>query len=199
MKRLIIKTAAITVAAIIVITTAAYFLIAIFSPKTLATGWKAVGNYEFSLKYYEKQYQKTETLEDLAELCGALDAKNDSGRTEKYLAIFTAKEDFSKYCEKEDEKGGFKMTAYEYYYGRYTVAAFYKNGIKAAVDIAKSAFGNKYTENNSFYILLIEVETLGSSEGKAISSAVSSIKTRLSDAKQKEYAARDIELADSLT
>lgn len=201
MKKLVIKTVAITIAAIVFLTTAVYFLMAFVSPKVLADSWKAVGNYTFSVKYYEKQYQKSKSLEDLASLCANLDAKNDSARSLKYFVEFTGNEGFSDYCKREDEKaqGGFKSSAYEYYYGRYTISAYYVNGIDSAVSISKKAFSSNYTEYNSFYVLLLEVETLSSGEGQKISSEVTAIKSRLSDAKQREYAQRDIELANSIT
>lgn len=200
MKRLVIKTVVITIAAIVVLTTAAYFLTAFISPKTLADGWKSVGNYTFSVKYYEKQYQKTENIEDLANLCIILDVKGDNVRAVKYLKLLTEREDFVKYCENKDAEGGFKMTTYEYYYGRYTVATYWMKGIDSAVDIAKRVFGSngKYTENNSFYILLTEVETLSKSEAEKISSEIAAIKVRLTDSTQREYAARDIEYANSI-
>lgn len=198
MKRLVIKTVAITLAAIIVLTTATYFLIAFISPKTLADGWKAVGNYNFSVKYYEKQYKKTGSIDDLADLCLVLNIKNDGSRAVEYLTALTGKEDFSKYCEKKDAERGFKMTTYEYFYGRLTVATYSTKGIDSAVNVAKAAFGSNYTENNSFYVLLTEVETLSKSEGEKIASAITLIRIKLTDETQKGYAERDIGYANDI-
>ena len=196
MKKLVIQTVAITVAAIIVLMAAIYLTLALFFPKTLAVCWKDVGSYSLSAKYYEKQYDKSEDTADLAVLCVYLDAKNDSNRAAKYLKLFTENENFNARCEKEDREGGFKYTAYEYYYGKYTVAEFYANKIDAAITVAKKAVSTGYTENNAFYILLIDAEDLTIEDRGAIASAITEIKSGLTDA-EKQIADRDITFANS--
>ena len=200
MKRLVIKTVVITVAAILVLMAAVYLTLALFFPKTLAACWKDVGNYSLSAKYYEKQYEKSADYGDLATLCVYLDAKNDGVRTAEYLKLFTENGGFSARCEAEDLNGGFKYTAYEYYYGKYAVAEFYARNIDAAVAVAKKAVGAAagYTENNAFYVLLIEADGLTANDKNAIKAAVTEIKGGLTDSKQIGYADRDIGYADSL-
>lgn len=196
MKKLVIKTVAITVAAIIVLMAAIYLTFALFFPKTLASAWKDMGNYAIAAKYYEKQYGKSEDVDDLAELCVYLDEKDDSARTAKYLKLFTEDENFNARCELEDEKGGFKYTAYEYYYGKYAVAEFYANKIAAAIAVATKAVSAGYTENNAFYVLLLEKENLTESDRDAIVSAITEIKSGLTD-EEKQIADKDIEFANA--
>ena len=198
MKNLVVKTAAVTLAAIIVLIVAVYLIFALAFPKTLAEGFKAIGSYSLSVKYYEKQYKKSGGTADLAVLCVVLNEKSDSARAVKYLGALTESEDFAVYCAGEDEHGGFKMTAYEFYYGKYTVAEFYENGIDAAITAAKKAVAAGYTENNAFYVLLVDADTLGAQGGQAVSSAVTEIKSGLTEQEQIDYAQRDIDLANSL-
>ena len=201
MKKLVLKTVAITVGAILSLMAAIYFVISLVSPKTLAGFWKDLGSYSVAAKYYERQYNKSGTVDDLSELCVYLDAKRDGVRTAKYLKLFTESDKFSERCAQEDERGGFKYTAYEYYYGKYTVAEFYANKIEGAIVVAKQAVstGTGYSEHNAFYVLLIDAEDLSASDGNAISAAVTEIKSGLTDATQIGYADRDIGLANSIT
>ena len=196
MKKLVIKTVAITVAAIIVLMAAIYLTFALAFPKTLANCWKDVGNYSIAAKYYEKQYDKSGDLDDLAELCVYLDAKTDGVKAAKYLKLLTENENFNARCEQEDKKGGFKYTAYEYYYGKYAVAEFYANKIDAAITVAKSAVSKGYTENNAFRVLLLDAEDLTESDRGAIVSAINEIYGGLTDA-EKQIADRDINFANS--
>ena len=198
MKNLVLKTVAITVTAIIVILAGAYLILALAFPKTLAEGYDAIGSYSLSVKYYEKQYNKSGDIADLAALCVKSDVKADASRAVKYLAELTESEDFSAYCEREDKNGGFKMTAYEFYYGRYTVATFFESGVAAAITVAEKAVSAGYTENDAFYILLLDAETLSASDGIAVKAAITGIKSRLTDATEQGYAERDIALADGL-
>lgn len=196
MKKLVIKTVAITVAAIIVLMAAIYLTFALAFPKTLAKAWKDVGNYSIAAKYYEKQYDKSGDLDDLAKLCVYLDAKTDGVKAAKYLKLLTENENFNARCESEDHKGGFKYTAYEYYYGKYAVAEFYANKIDAAITVAKSAVSKGYTENNAFRVLLLDAEDLTESDRGAIVSAINEIYGGLTDA-EKQIADRDINFANS--
>lgn len=196
MKKLVIKTVAITVAAIIVLMAAIYLTFALAFPKTLANAWKDMGNYSLAAKYYEKQYDKSEDTDDLAWLCVYLDAQKDSERTAKYLKLFTENENFNARCEREDREGGFKYTAYEYYYGKYTVAEFYANSINAAIAVATKAISAGYTENNAFSVLLLEKENMTDDDRGAIVSAIETIKDGLTDA-EKQIADRDINFANA--
>ena len=197
MKNLVLKTVAITLAVIIAVAAALYFSVALFSPKTLAKIWDSAGNYSVAVKYYEKQYEKSGDISDLAILCAKLDAKNDSARAVKYFAQFTANSEFSAFCERQDTGNEFKMTSYEYYYGTYTVAEYYENGLSFAIIVAKKAVSKGYTKHNAFYVLLSEAETLTKADGEKIADEITGLKDDLSDA-EKEIAEHDITIALSI-
>lgn len=198
MKKLVLKTVAITFAALVAACAAIYAFVAFVSPKTLAKFWANAGNYSYSVKYYEKQYEKSETVSDLATLCAKIDVKDDSARAVKYLAIFTDNEEFTAFCDEEDKNGGYTMTSYEYYYGMYSVAEYYESGIIAAVNVAKRAVEKEYSDNNAFYIIMSEVKGLTENDGKTIAETISEIKDNITDTAQRAYAERDENYAKSI-
>lgn len=193
MKNLVLKTVVLTFIAVIAVFLTVYGCFASFAPKSLASVWADLGNYGISIKYYEKQYEKTDNIDDLATLCSKTDEKNDSERAVKYLALLTEKEDFSEFCAQND--GG---KTYEFYYGKYAVAAFYKADVEAAIKVAKLAVKNGYTAHNAFYTLIVSADALTKADGTAIAAAVTEIKSNLTDEKQIGYAERDIKLADEI-
>ena len=196
MKNLVLKTVIMTFTVIITVIAVIYACFAIFSPKTLAKFWENAGNYSVSVKYYEKQYEKSGDIVDLANLCAKLDVKSDSKKAVKYLAVFTDSENFTEFCEKEDKAGGYKFTSYEYYYGIFTVANYYENGLNAATDTAKKAVKEGYTDRNAFFVLLSETP-LTKEDGNIIKTEISAIKETLSDG-EKGFAERDIKIADAI-
>ena len=197
MKNLVLKTVIMTFTVIITVIAVIYACFALFSPKTLAKFWEDAGNYSVSVKYYEKQYEKSGDIADLANLCAKLEVKSDSKRAAKYLAIFTDDENFSAFCEQEDKAGGYKFTSYEYYYGIFTVANFYENGLSVAIGTAKKAVQAGYTEHNAFYVLLSETP-LTKEDGTIIKAEISVIKETLSKDTEKGFAERDIKIADAI-
>ena len=196
MKNLVLKTVIMTFTVIITVIAVIYACFAIFSPKTLAKFWEDAGNYSVSVKYYEKQYEKSGDIADLANLCAKLEVKSDSKRAAKYLAIFTDDENFSAFCEQEDKAGGYKFTSYEYYYGSYVVASYYESGIASAISVAKKAVQAGYTEHNAFYVLLSETP-LTKDDGIIIAAEISGIKETLSGGAE-SFAERDITIAHAI-
>ena len=116
MKKLVIKTAVITLASILVALAITFGAFAMFAPRSLAVFFDGVGNYSASVFFYEKQYLKTENFSDLVELVNELDDANDSERAQKYLGILIAHEDFENFCA---NKKIFGVPYAEYYNGRY--------------------------------------------------------------------------------
>jgi len=113
-----------------------------------------VGVYSLSVKYYEKQYKKTEGLKDLLTLCLKLDEYEDCEVSAKYLKIFTEGESFSDICSIEDGEKSYGVKAYDYYYGKYAVSEYLSNGVSSAIEVAKVSQKNGYTRHNPYYVLL---------------------------------------------
>lgn len=204
MKKLVIKTASITVAAIIIVALAAYFLTAAFSPKTIAEFYDKSGNYSKSVKYYAKQYKKTADFDDLKILCDKLDDKEDSERAAKYLGLFIECEEFFAFCNEQGNLGGGSLeviSAGDYYRGRYVVAVFYAQGINSAANEAKTITEKVgFSQNDAFYILITECgEFLDENAKTYVSECIESLSATIENGdKQKQYAERDLDLFDLL-
>ena len=198
MAKLVLKTVLITLAAMIITLAVVYFCLALAFPKALAKGWEAVGSYDLSIKYYEKQYEATEKIADLSAVCVKVDAEKDAARAVKYLKILTESAEFSDLCTKEtDTAVDYGFTAYEIYFGKYAIAAYYKDGIAAAVNVATIATQNEYTKYNAFYVMLINIKTFSEEDGQAIITAVSEIREGLNQ-EHKVFADRDISMANAI-
>ena len=140
-----------------------YFIVALVSPVSVANFWDGVGAYSLSVKYYEKQYEKTGSSGDLSALCLKVDEYDDFKTAALYLKIFTESEDFILLCEREDSRTELKVGAYDYYYGKYAVAEYYDKGVNAAIAVAQVSQNAGYTRYNPYYVLLND-EKLGVSE-----------------------------------
>ena len=88
MKKVILKTASITLAAVIVAALIGYGVFALFFPYNLASFYRGAANYDLALKYSERGYLKSKNhdLNDLLIVVyDAIDAKNNE-KIEKYAA-----------------------------------------------------------------------------------------------------------------
>ena len=196
MGRVVVKTVVLTLVSLIAVFFLGYGSFAVSSPKSLAKAWSNLGNYDYAIKYYEKQYEKSESISDLAILCDKLNEKEDSARSVKYLALLTQDEGFASFCAEQDVNGGYDFTAYEFYCGKYASAVCFNSGINDAVSVAKkSVQSGGYTKYNAFYALL-GVETLTAADGAVIKDEIQSL-TGLSTSEQ-AFASRDVAIADSI-
>ncbi len=154
LKKTVFYTATITLAVAIAVIFAVYFIIAAVSPITVAKFWDNTGAYALSVKYYERQYEKTDDDSDLAELCLKLNEYEDSVKAATYCEILTGKEGYSEFCQKIDAEKKYSYKTYDYYYGKYAVAEYLKNGMASAILVAEASQYNGYTEYNPYYVLL---------------------------------------------
>ena len=197
MGRVIVKTVVLTLMSFFAVFFLGYGSFAVSSPKSLAKAWSNMGNYDLSIKYYEKQYEKSENISDLTVLCDKLNEKEDSARSVKYLELLTQDEGFAAFCTEQDVSGGYDFTAYEFYYGKYASAICFNSGINDAVSVAKkSVQSGGYTKYNAFYILL-GVETLTAADGAVIKDVITQLEPGLSTSEQ-AFASRDVAIADSI-
>ena len=154
MKKLVLKTALITLCSIIALLGILYGVFALFFPKTLAKTFEALGSDNAAIRYYEKQYEKTEDLQDLITLCAKLDVYEDTERAEKYLTILVAKPGFYSTCLDSDVSG--QISNEEYFEGKWVVATYLKDGIERGIEKALYSIRNgnyRYSEYNPFHIL----------------------------------------------
>jgi hypothetical protein len=122
LKKLVIKTVLITVASLIGVMVITFGAMAIFAPRSVAGFFDGVGSYSASVFFYEKEYKKTDDIEDLVVIIGKACANDDNERAEKYVKELLERDDFSSYCAEcdKDLKQG-DMTTEEYYNVLYKV------------------------------------------------------------------------------
>ncbi|MCQ2387076.1 MAG: hypothetical protein MJ066_01340 [Clostridia bacterium] len=189
MSKIIIKSALITFVSVIALFLAVYFCVGIFSPLSIAKSYDKLGNYDISVKYYEKQYKKTQKIEDLAFLCEKLDEKNVNKKGESkavyYLDKLLSCENYVSFCQEKD-KNSRGITAKEFFDGKYVVSIYYESGIENALEKATLIIGEDYTEYNPFYILISEIgDNISKEESEKIRNSINS---------NNEFAKRDLQL-----
>ncbi len=159
MKNLVLKTVAITLACVIGLTALLFGIFALFIPKPLANTFDKLGWYSWSMHYYEKQFERTEDVEDLYTLCLKVDEKTDSVRAEKYLGILVKKDGFRNFCLSKDGKNT-SITTEEYLEAKYVNAVYRNSGIDKALEQAKICVThqgtNGYTVYNPYYMLITD-------------------------------------------
>ena len=154
MKKLVIKTALITLASIVALMAILFGVFALFFPKTLATSFDKAGSYGASMYFYEKQYEKSSSMDDLYTLCVKVNPYTDGQRAEKYLTEFAEKSNFYSYCRNLDS--GEVVSNEEYFEGKLVTVLYLKGGVDAGIPKAIQFIreGNKkYTEYNPFFML----------------------------------------------
>lgn len=155
MKKLVIKTALITIACLLVLAILIYGILAIFSPKTLATVYQNFGNDSLSVKYTEKQYNKTKDIEDLYLLCVKLDYERDSEKTEEYTAILTSLTEYNGFCKEKDNEVGSVIKTHELIEGKFVCAVYKNGGIEKTVETAKGLICEEYSKYNCINTFII--------------------------------------------
>lgn len=147
MKKLVIKTASITLASIILFVGVLFGALAIFTPKTLGKFFDGMGGEDTAIFFYEKQYNKKQRNEDLFVLVDKLNAYDDEEKTYKYSKILIENVEFS------------SLSDAEFYYGKFAVSAVecgkIEDGLKKSVQFIKD---NGYTTHNPLRTIIFDSE-----------------------------------------
>lgn len=154
LKKLIVKTAIITLACVLGLILLTFGALAIFSPVTLANVFDKTGSYSASVYFYEKNYQNSGDIDDLALLTIKIDQDLDGEKAEEYLAKLVRHEDFIEFCA--SEQGG-EVFNKQFYVGNYAVVLVKNSKLIDAIDVAEIfVLENGYTDFNPYSVLLIE-------------------------------------------
>ena len=159
MRKLVIKTVAITLAIIIAIGAAFYLSLSAFNPSILGNGYFNMNNAELSLKYSEKAYEKSCDISDLATLTERSIIFEDDNRTIKYAVLFINDKGYQTLIES-------KSDGYHHYIVSKLCEAQYNKGDKSVA--ISTAFTNTldYVAYNPIHKLILiainsrDVETL---------------------------------------
>lgn len=156
MKKLILKTTAITLASIIGASLLVFGIFALFFPAPLARLFEGTGGYSASIHFYERQYKKTGDIEDLAEFVVKIDLEKDSDLAEEYLYEMVNHEDFSIYCAEQDQLNFSNISTIQYFTGSYA-SVLVKNGkFDSALDFAREFVNvNGYSVYNPYSVIIM--------------------------------------------
>jgi len=158
LKKLIIKTSLITLAVTLCALMITFGALALFAPKTVAGIFDGVGGYSASVFFYEKQYNKSGEIDDLAVLVDKIDEDKEPLKAEKYIETLISREDFATYCEEQDKSKPAIKTK-EYYYGNYVLVLIENGRFDKALEVCnEQAHGSgKYTKDNPYRVIISEV------------------------------------------
>jgi len=159
LKKLIIKTALITLIAIIGVASVVLGCLMIFAPKTSAKMFDGLGMERVAFSFYEKQYEKSQELTDLAILIDKINAEDEPTKTEKLCLEFIENEGFEDFVKLKGKKNfGSETKAKEFYYGKLVVAEVTLGKLTDALDNAYDFYRlcGGYTEGNPYRMILYE-------------------------------------------
>jgi len=199
-KKVVLKTIAITLASIVLALGLFFGSFALFSPITLAKFFDGLGVYSLSINFYESNFNKTKKVSDLATLVVKLDSEKDSERAEKYLKLFTECEGFDAYCDLEDEYTESNISSKEFYLGDYVYVLCVNGKVDEAISVAFDYVEeNGYTKNNPCRIIVLNAETFLSQEQMdGLKNKINDCRTNLTDSNQVSYANLDVEWLEQL-
>ena len=153
MKKLVVKTAIITLASLICTLLIAFGALAVCAPNYLGRVFDGTGNHSVAVFFYEKQFEKTGNVDDLNTLVLKLDVKSDSQKAEKYYKKIIEHSDFESLCQSQNSQNGL-VGAKDFYVGQYVLSLAYNGKFEEAVAYSKDYIGASYQKNNPFQALI---------------------------------------------
>ena len=136
MNKLIVKTALITLAVLLAVSSMIYLCFALFAPSKMSEFYDGLGSGELSLKYAERAYEKSGEEGDLLIVVRRAVAAKNAKKTAKYCAVL-----FEKF---PDFVSGEELAYYQY---KYCVALYDCGEKDKAVDEA-SKFSKYFEPGN---------------------------------------------------
>lgn len=182
MQKTIVKTALITLLSLILIAVGAFGVTALFFPSALGDFFGKLGNYDASVRYYEKAYLKSDNTGDLYNLVVKL-SDTDGTKIEKYCSELLAKSDFADFCRTRDEKEPSSVNTKQFVSGKYAVSLYRNGKLSTAIE-----FGNdycnkegKYEVYNPLYFLVAESRNMNQTDVNLLRNDLLSIKSGFTD------------------
>jgi hypothetical protein len=192
MKKLVLKTALITLGSIVGALCLLYGVFALFFPLNMANFLDSIGMQKGAVSFYELHYERTEDISDLGVLCVKVDELEDSVRAEKYIDLLVSDKGFNDYLISFDEGNVNLISGRDFFYGKLAIAKQKTGGVEKFLSFALDSIEDGYNEYNCFFIALT-VEDLFSIEDKAkIKDALLLVAPTL-DTEEKVFIERDLE------
>ena len=165
MKKLIVKTALITLLTAVVLGISVFGVCSLFAPAAMMQFTASIGMTGASGDYAYSAYCKTGELSYLAYSCEVAAETNDSRARERY-ELFINHEGFSAYCSDRDEQTAqqlpdglaqYTQGGYERYtYGKYVCSLLRAGKGDEAIAYAVSTLKGEFSENNAVIALAMQ-------------------------------------------
>ena len=153
MKKLIVKTALITLASLLAVFLLVLTAMTMYAPRTMASLLDGVGNRGLSLWYTELAYQKFGETNDLTNVFDKAVSAKDYERTIKYGNILIGREDFAEICASQDNGGA--VSYKNYVFGNTSVAMYAENYVDEDIlSFASATAEGVYPPFNAYQVLL---------------------------------------------
>ena len=192
MRKLVIKTASITLAVTIGLMFLLFGALCLFSPKSVAKTFESLGGQSVSIFFYEKQYDKTENIDDLYVLVLNLDYQKNASKTREYLTEFLSIDGVKDYCKNLDTSNS-KMSTYEYLSGKCACAIYLDTGIGDTIRFLEQSVADGYGDYNAYSMVISEFsDVLTDEELIAIKTSIQSL------SRSNQYTNRDINIINEL-
>ena len=127
MKKLVIKTVVIVLSIIVGILAITFGILCSTNPKAIAKGFENLGNYPASKYFYEMQYDKTESIDDLFVLIDNAYGHNDKTSLQSYLGELISHNKFKEFCTNKNATISSSDMQTEEYYSAFYASVLYDN------------------------------------------------------------------------
>lgn len=128
MKKLVIKTVVIVLAVIVCALAITFGVLCSTNPKAIAKGFESLGNYSASKYFYEMQYDRTESVNDLLVLIDNAYGENDKMGLQNYLGELISHKNFNKFCNDKNAILPQNSMKTEEYYSSFYATILFENG-----------------------------------------------------------------------
>ena len=195
MKKLVIKTVVIALSIIVGILAITFGVLCLTTPKTIAKGFESLGNYSLSKHFYEMQYEKTESIEDLQILIDNAYGNNDKKALQGYLSELIGHKNFKGFCtSKNTTLQASEMKTEEFYSAFYASVLFDNGKFNDAKSFCLSYVNEMgYTKFNPFTELIkSKLSELSPEQKTQIKTALNDCKGEISDEAQISLINEDI-------
>lgn len=146
MRKLVLKTALITLGALIALTALLYGAFALFAPNKMVSFHKDMGNLNIALRYQERIYDNEQSNSNLISVVNLAIASNNDEKVEKYAKILIEKNDLSQISLTEEYAD---FVIYEY-----CVSLYNLNKKDKCLSVA-TAYSTQYNENDPIRSLCV--------------------------------------------
>lgn len=134
-------------------------------PKNMSEICENFGNYSLAASYAERQYEYTESTEDLYRCTCLYIRVGDRSKTLKYCEILVDKQDFKEYCGANAH----------YVYSNYATALYLSGKDEKAVEIAEKSVEDGFVPNTYAALTVKAVEREDKAFGEKLLSSMEKI------------------------